>query len=127
MAPAYASEIRPMALRGYLANYVCLCWALIQLLAAGVLFSFSDHATQWACRLPFAIQWIWHIPLIIILWFTPESLYWLVKKSRLDDTKAVLRRISAKSNKTAARKVADTQVNAYADGSEGRIIKETDF
>lgn len=58
MAPAYASEICPMALRGYLANHVCLCWALGQLLAAGVLFSFSDNATQWAYRLPFAIQWI---------------------------------------------------------------------
>ncbi|KAG5765025.1 hypothetical protein H9Q72_006913 [Fusarium xylarioides] len=100
MAPAYASEICPMALRGYLANYVCLCWALGQLLAAGVLFSFSDNTTQWAYRLPFAIQWIWPIPLIIILWFTPESPYWLAKKNRLDDAKAVLRRISAKSSKT---------------------------
>ncbi|KAF5544179.1 alpha-glucoside transport [Fusarium napiforme] len=100
MAPAYASEICPMALRGYLANYVCLCWALGQLLAAGVLFSFSDNATQWAYRLPFAIQWIWPIPLIIILWFTPESPYWLAKKNRLDEAKAVLRRISAKSSKT---------------------------
>ncbi|KAF5552943.1 alpha-glucoside transport [Fusarium phyllophilum] len=98
MAPAYASETCPVAFRGYLANYVCLCWALGQLLAAGVLFSFSDN--QWAYRLPFAIQWIWPIPLIIILWFTPESPYWLAKKNRLDDAKAVLRRISAKSSKT---------------------------
>ncbi|KAM0229230.1 hypothetical protein ACHAPO_010125 [Fusarium lateritium] len=100
MAPAYASEICPMALRGYLANYVCLCWALGQLLAAGVLFSFSDNATQWAYRIPFAIQWIWPIPLLIILWFTPESPYWLARKNRLEDAKKVLQRISAKSSKS---------------------------
>ncbi|EKJ74259.1 hypothetical protein NXS19_005883 [Fusarium pseudograminearum] len=100
MAPAYASEICPMALRGYLANYVCLCWALGQLLAAGVLFSFSDNATEWAYRIPFAIQWIWPIPLLIILWFTPESPYWLARKNRLEDAKKVLRRISAKSSKS---------------------------
>ncbi|KAF4436887.1 putative alpha-glucoside transport protein [Fusarium austroafricanum] len=97
---AYASEICPMALRGYLANYVCLCWAFGQLLAAGVLFSFSENTTQWAYRLPFAIQWVWPVPLIIILWFTPESPYWLARQNRLDDAKQVLRRISAKANKT---------------------------
>lgn len=30
------------------------------------------------------------------------------------------------ANKTAARKFADTKVDAYADDCEGRIIKETD-
>ncbi|KAF4995634.1 hypothetical protein FGRMN_5026 [Fusarium graminum] len=100
MAPAYASEICPMALRGYLANYVCLCWALGQLLAAGVLFSFSDNNTEWAYRLPFGIQWVWPIPLLIVLWFTPESPYWLAGKNKLDEAKAVLRRISAKGQKS---------------------------
>ncbi|KAH7166550.1 general substrate transporter [Dactylonectria macrodidyma] len=100
MAPAYASEICPMALRGYLANYVCLCWALGQLLAAGVLFSFESNSTQWAYRIPFALQWMWPIPLMIVLWFTPESPYWLARKNRLDDAKNVLRRISAKGSKS---------------------------
>lgn len=36
MAPAYASEICPMALRGYLTVYVNLCWAFGQLISAGV-------------------------------------------------------------------------------------------
>ncbi|KAF7553923.1 hypothetical protein G7Z17_g3296 [Cylindrodendrum hubeiense] len=100
MAPAYASEICPMVLRGYLANYVCLCWALGQLLAAGVLFSFESNTTEWAYRAPFALQWIWPIPLMIILWFTPESPYWLARRNRIDEAKLVLKRISAKSSAT---------------------------
>lgn len=98
MAPAYASEICPMALRGYLANYVCLCWALGQLMAAGVLFSFENNSTQWAYRIPFGLQWIWPIPLMIILWFTPESPYWLARRNRLDEAKHVLKRIATKGS-----------------------------
>lgn len=99
MAPAYASEICPMKLRGYLANYVCLCWALGQLMAAGVLFSFESNPTQWAYRIPFALQWIWPVPLMIVLWFTPESPYWLARNNRLEEARNVLKRISAKSSR----------------------------
>ncbi|KAF4978135.1 hypothetical protein FZEAL_5433 [Fusarium zealandicum] len=98
MAPAYASEICPTVLRGYLANYVCLCWALGQLMAAGVLFSFESNPTEWAYRIPFALQWMWPIPLMIVLWFTPESPYWLARQNRLDEAKQVLKRISSKAS-----------------------------
>lgn len=84
-----------MALRGYLANYVCLCWALGQLMAAGVLYSFESWTTQWAYRIPFGIQWIWPIPLFVLLWFAPESPYWLARRGRLDDAKRVLRRLAS--------------------------------
>ncbi|KAK7409225.1 hypothetical protein QQX98_008601 [Neonectria punicea] len=63
MAPAYASEVCPMALRGYLTVYVNLCWALGQLISAGVQAGFSDKPGQWSYRIPFAIQWAWPVPL----------------------------------------------------------------
>jgi SP family general alpha glucoside:H+ symporter-like MFS transporter len=52
MAPAYASEVCPMALRGYLTVYVNLCWAFGQLVAAGVLSAFSNGATKAAYKIP---------------------------------------------------------------------------
>lgn len=52
MAPAYASEVCPMALRGYLTVYVNLCWAFGQLVAAGILSGFSTGTTQWAYKIP---------------------------------------------------------------------------
>jgi SP family general alpha glucoside:H+ symporter-like MFS transporter len=52
MAPAYASEVCPMALRGHLTVYVNLCWAFGQLIAAGVLSGFSNGTTKWAYKIP---------------------------------------------------------------------------
>jgi SP family general alpha glucoside:H+ symporter-like MFS transporter len=93
MAPAYASEVCPMALRGYLTVYVNLCWAFGQLVAAGVLSGFSDGKTQWAYRIPFAIQWAWPIPLFIILFFAPESPYFYVRRGEINKAEASFRRL----------------------------------
>lgn len=42
-----------LRLRGYLIVYVNLCWAIGQLIAAGVLRGFADDTTHWAYRIPF--------------------------------------------------------------------------
>lgn len=97
MAPAYASEICPIKLRGYLANYVCLCWALGQLMAAGVLSAMSTNMTQWAYRIPFAIQWVWPVPLLAAIYFAPESPYWLARRGRSDEALEVMKRLTSKS------------------------------
>ncbi|RAO64159.1 uncharacterized protein BHQ10_000171 [Talaromyces amestolkiae] len=80
MAPAYASEICPMALRGYLTVYVNLCWAIGQLISAGVQSAFNGSSTEWGYRVPFAIQWAWPIPLFLILYFAPESPWYFVRR-----------------------------------------------
>ena len=56
MAPAYASEVCPMAFRGYVTVYVNLCWAFGQLISAGLQSGFTNNNTEWAYRAPFAIQ-----------------------------------------------------------------------
>lgn len=93
-----------MALRHYLTSYVCLCWALGQLISAGVLNGFQSNDTQWAYRIPFAIQWIWPIPLAVLLWFVPESPYWLARRNRLDEAENVLARLSSKKNPSDIKK-----------------------
>jgi SP family general alpha glucoside:H+ symporter-like MFS transporter len=79
MAPAYASEVCPMALRGYLTVYVNLCWAIGQLISAGVQAGFSNTTGHWSYRIPFAIQWAWPVPLFIVLFFAPESPWFYVR------------------------------------------------
>lgn len=61
IAPAYASEVCPMALRGHLTSYTNLCFVIGQLLANGVTAGTSQLQDHWAYSIPFALQWyvIW--------------------------------------------------------------------
>lgn len=90
--PTYAAEICPMALRGYLTTYVNLCWVMGHFLGTGVLLGTMDINSQWAYRIPFALQWIWPIPLFIIVWLAPESPWWLVRKERYQEAELSLNR-----------------------------------
>ncbi|GJC89004.1 alpha-glucosides permease MPH3 [Colletotrichum liriopes] len=70
--PAYAAEVTPLAIRGYLTSYVNLCWCIGQFISAGVLKGLVDVEGQWSYKIPFAIQWVWPVPLIIAAWMAPS-------------------------------------------------------
>ena len=57
---------------------VNLTWAFGQLVGAGVQSGVSGITTQWAYRIPFAIQWIWPLPIAIGVALAPESPWWHV-------------------------------------------------
>ena len=40
---------------------------------------------QWSYRIPFAIQWGFPMPLIILTYLAPESPWWLVRNGRMED------------------------------------------
>jgi SP family general alpha glucoside:H+ symporter-like MFS transporter len=48
--------------------------------------------SQWSYRIPFGLQWAFPIPLLIITWLAPESPWWLVRKDRLEEAEASLKR-----------------------------------
>ncbi|KAF2757993.1 MFS transporter [Pseudovirgaria hyperparasitica] len=91
----YASEVCPVALRGYLTTYVNFCWGLGQVIGVGVIKSLSTRDDEWSYRIPYALQWMWPIPLLIGVFFAPESPWWLVRKHRLADAKAALLRLTS--------------------------------
>jgi MFS transporter, SP family, general alpha glucoside:H+ symporter len=121
----YASEVTPVVLRSYLTTYVNLCWVIGQFIAAGVLRGFLARTDQWAYRVPFAIQWIWPIPILIGTVLAPESPWWLVRKGRFEDArKALLGLTSIKSgipynvdNQLAMIKATDALERALAEGT----------
>lgn len=93
----YASEVCPVVLRDYLTIWVNMCWHLGSLLSAGLLRGFLSRTDSWGYRIPFAIQWFWPIPLIIVSIFCPESPWWLVRKGRHDDALKSIKRLLSKS------------------------------
>lgn len=93
IGPAYASEVCPTTLRGYLTTYVNICWAIGQFIAAGVLQGLVNRPDEWAYRIPFALQWVWPVPLLVIAFLAPESPWYLVRKGRLEEAKHSLRRL----------------------------------
>lgn len=91
----YAAEVCPVPLRPILTTYVNLCWVIGQFLASGVLKGVAERPDQWAYRIPYALQWLWPIPLMIGISFAPESPWWLVRKDRDDDAKKMLQRLTS--------------------------------
>lgn len=90
---SYASEVCPTVLRLYLTTYVNVCWVLGQLISLCILKGFVELHLSSAYRIPFAIQWVWPIPIAIGVYFAPESPWWLVKVGRNREAKESLKRL----------------------------------
>ncbi|KAH8827910.1 maltose permease [Flagelloscypha sp. PMI_526] len=97
LTTAYASEVCPIQLRGYLTSYVNLCWGVGILLSSGVVTATSKHTGDWSWRLPFVLQWMWIPPLLAIVWFAPMSPWWLVRNNRLEEAQQSVRRLASSS------------------------------
>lgn len=135
----YASEVCPVALRAYLTTYVNLCWVIGQLIASGVLKGLSDRTDQWAYRIPFAVQWVWPIPIFLGVYLAPESPWWLIRKGKLAEAKESLRRLTSRgdssfdANETIAMMVHTNEIEkensagtTYWDCFRGTDLRRTE-
>lgn len=50
--------------------------------------------------MPYALQWMWPVPLCIGVFFAPESPWWLVRKNRIDEAKKNLLRLTSLNRDT---------------------------
>ncbi|KAK7940979.1 uncharacterized protein PG986_013366 [Apiospora aurea] len=116
----------PMALRPFLTTFVNLCWAIGQLISQGVLRGFLHRQDDWGWRIPYAIQWVWPLPIIVGVLLAPESPWWLVRNGRIDDAKKVLQSlVSAKdSDYSVDRNVA---MMIYTDAQERAVAQGTSY
>lgn len=106
IAPTYASEVCPVVLRGYMTTYVNMCWVIGQLISQGVLRGCLGIDNQWAYKIPFAVQWAWPVPLMVLIFLAPESPWWLVRADKLDRATHMVKRLSNRTDEEARRTVA---------------------
>jgi SP family general alpha glucoside:H+ symporter-like MFS transporter len=97
IGPLYASEVAQIKLRGILTAMTNLSFVIGQFVANGVATGFSTNETEWAYKVPFAIQWVWPVLILVMLPFAPESPYWLVRHDRIDEARKAIRQIANKS------------------------------
>ncbi|KAK5113205.1 hypothetical protein LTR62_003541 [Meristemomyces frigidus] len=136
--PAYASEVTPLALRGYMTCYVNLCWAIGQLIAAGVLYGCLGLNGAWSWRFCYAVQWAWPLPLFILILFAPESPWWLVRNDRVEDAQKALsqldnkgpdshRQTLAQITRTLKMEAAIESGSSYFDCFKGTDLRRTEI
>lgn len=119
IAPTYASEVCPVTLRGYLTTFINMTWVIGQLISAGIFRGVQGMEGRWAYDIPFAIQWVWPVPLCIGMLFCPESPWWLLRKGRMADAEHSLQRLSPQTDakKTLAMMIRTDEQEKELDSS----------
>lgn len=125
-APAYASEVLPIALRTYMTSYTNMCFIIGQLISAGVLKGLSSREDEWGYKIPFALQWIWPVFLIPLIYMSPESPWYLVRMGKLKEAEESLRRLqSPKATHIDPRKTLSTII--YTNNLEQQLQVGTSY
>ncbi|KAJ9114965.1 hypothetical protein QFC24_007081 [Naganishia onofrii] len=75
-------------------SYINACWGFGILLSSGVVRACLNIESEWAFKIPFCIQWVWPPLLIALIWFAPESPFWLVRQERYADAEHSVRRLT---------------------------------
>ncbi|KAG5930429.1 hypothetical protein E4U42_001352 [Claviceps africana] len=127
MTTTYASEVCPTHLRAYLTTYVNLCWVFGQLIASGILRAMLTRTDEWGYKIPFALQWIWPVPLIIGIYLAPESPWWLVRRGRIDEAKRSLERLTTRNTGAEFRPDETISMMVHTNEMEKELTQGTSY
>ncbi|KAF2109781.1 putative hexose carrier protein [Lophiotrema nucula] len=92
-SPAYASEIVPLSLRGACTATLQMSWSIGGIVVAAITYAYNKRSDQWAWRVPLALQWLFPTPLMVLIWFAPESPWWLIRKGRKQEALHSIKRL----------------------------------
>ncbi|KAJ5928322.1 hypothetical protein N7466_007278 [Penicillium verhagenii] len=131
-SPAYASEIVPLGLRGACTATLQMSWSIGSIIVAAATLGFNSRNDQWSWRLPTALQWIFPTPLLIILFFAPESPWWLIRRGRKEQALKSIVRLGSKpedAEKKLAMMERTVEIEAQIGGSPTLLdlLKGTDL
>jgi len=123
----YASEVCPVALRGYLTTYINFCWGLGQIIGIGAIMGNLSRTDEWAYRIPYGLQWMWPLPLSIGIFFAPESPWWLVRRGRAEDAKKSLLRLTSLDRETDFDADETIAMMTHTTALENKITKGASY
>jgi len=63
-------------------------------LSAAILKGLLGRTDEWGYKIPFAVQWVWPVPLLVACYFCPESPWYLVRMERYAEAEHSLARLS---------------------------------
>ncbi|CAM9019971.1 unnamed protein product [Wickerhamomyces anomalus] len=89
----YATDVCPLVLRVYLTTYINACWVIGQLISSCILRGVLESKDPHSYRIPFAIQWVWPIPIMIGIYLAPESPWWLTRNNKAAEAKKNIKRL----------------------------------
>ncbi|KAI1174551.1 general alpha-glucoside permease [Nemania sp. FL0916] len=127
MTTAYAAEVIPIPLRHYLTSYVNLCWIIGQFISSGVLVGLQSRQDVWAYKIPFAIQWVWPIPIAIGTYFAPESPWWCIQYDDKAGAEKSLKRLARSSGYTQREADATMALMIYTNEMEKQTSEGTSY
>ncbi|KAJ4289378.1 hypothetical protein N0V88_006856 [Collariella sp. IMI 366227] len=127
LTTTYAAEVCPTHLRAYLTTYVNLCWVIGQFIASGVLRAMLERNDKWGYKIPFALQWVWPVPLIIGIWLAPESPWWLVRRGRLEDAKKSLIRLTDRNTETSFNPDETVSMMVHTNEMEKELVSGVSY
>lgn len=116
-----------------------LCWAIGQLIASGVLRGCLPIVGEMGYKIPFAIQWLWPLPLMVIAYFAPESPWYFVRTDRLDQAKHSIKRLGGDKSdeqidaqlammvRTTSLEAEVTKGATYLDCFRGNDLRRTEI
>ncbi|KAK2925666.1 hypothetical protein FoTM2_014032 [Fusarium oxysporum f. sp. vasinfectum] len=132
-SPAYASEIVPLALRGACTATLQMSWSIGSIIVAGATYAYNKRNDQWAWRVPLALQWLFPTPLLILVFLSPESPWWLIRKGRKEEALRSIQRLGSNDKEVAHQKLAMMERTVEIEEQEGGnpslldLVKGTDL
>lgn len=118
-----------------------MCWGAGILLSSGVVRAMVDVPGNLGWRLPFALQWIWPLPLLVGAYFAPESPWNSIRRGNAEEaTKSLKRLRQATPNRdievarmvayikyTTELEKAETESASYLDCFKGVNLRRTEI
>ncbi|KAI1164766.1 general alpha-glucoside permease [Nemania serpens] len=127
MTVAYAAEVCPIPLRHYLTSYVNLCWIIGQFISSGVLVGLVNRTDVWGYKIPFAVQWVWPIPIAIGTYLAPESPWWCIRYDKKDRAEESLKRLARSSGFSQREADATLALMVYTNEMEKQSTVGTSY